>query len=200
MPINRQLMLDLLKDYRRPNDKISELLRQGMLLTLRRGLYMVSPKISDTQPSPWIIANHLYGPSYVSLQSALAFYGMIPERSYETSSVALKVARSYQNDMGRFSYQRVPLPYYSFGLKSISLGSTQSALMASPEKAICDLIVLTPYVNLRSKKNTLTYLLDDLRMDEDSLKKLNLPLISSWLDDAPKKESLQTLIHTIHSL
>jgi hypothetical protein len=200
MPINRQLMLDLLKDYRRPNDKISELLRQGMLLTLRRGLYMVSPKMSDTQPSPWIIANHLYGPSYVSLQSALAFYGMIPERSYETSSVALKVARSYQNDMGRFSYQRVPLPYYSFGLKSISLGSTQSALMASPEKAICDLIVLTPYVNLRSKKNTLTYLLDDLRMDEDSLKKLNLPLISSWLDDAPKKESLQTLIHTIHSL
>jgi hypothetical protein len=200
MPINRQLMLDLLKDYRRPNDKISELLRQGMLLTLRRGLYMVSPKMSDTQPSPWIIANHLYGPSYVSLQSALAFYGMIPERSYETSSVALKVARSYQNDMGRFSYQRVPLPYYSFGLKSISLGSTQSALMASPEKAICDLIVLTPYVNLRSKKNTLTYLLDDLRMDEDSLKKLNLPLISSWLNDAPKKESLQTLIHTIHSL
>ena len=161
---------------------------------------MVSPKMSDTQPSPWIIANHLYGPSYVSLQSALAYYGMIPERSYETSSVALKAARSYQNDMGRFSYQRVPLPYYSFGLKSISLGSNQSALMASPEKAICDLIVLTPYVNLRSKKNTLTYLLDDLRMDEDSLKKLNLPLISSWLDDAPKKESLQTLIHTIHSL
>ena len=200
MPINRQVMLDLLKDYRRPNDKISELLRQGMLVTLRRGLYMVSPKMSDTQPSPWIIANHLYGPSYVSLQSALAYYGMIPERSYETSSVALKAARSYQNDMGRFSYQRVPLPYYSFGLKSISLGSNQSALMASPEKAICDLIVLTPYVNLRSKKNTLTYLLDDLRMDEDSLKKLNLPLISSWLDDAPKKESLQTLIHTIHSL
>jgi hypothetical protein len=72
--------------------------------------------------------------------------------------------------------------------------------MASPEKAICDKIVLTPNVNLRSIKQTRLFLLDDLRMDENLLRKLNLEIITTWLEEAPKKNSLKMLISTLKEI
>jgi hypothetical protein len=80
------------------------------------------------------------------------------------------------------------------------LSTNQLVLLASPEKAICDKIVLTPMINLRSIKQTRSFLLEDLRMDEQLLRTLNLEMISTWLDNAPKKNSLKMLIATIEEL
>jgi hypothetical protein len=80
------------------------------------------------------------------------------------------------------------------------LSKNQLVLLASPEKAICDKIVLTPMINLRSIKQTRAFLLEDLRIDEQLLRTLNLEMMSTWLEDAPKKNSIKMLISTIKEL
>ncbi|HUH27126.1 hypothetical protein, partial [Gelidibacter sp.] len=61
-PISRHLILDLLSEYQRPNDKISELIKSKALISVRRGLYIVGPKTDLPTPEPFLIANHLRGP------------------------------------------------------------------------------------------------------------------------------------------
>jgi uncharacterized UBP type Zn finger protein len=73
-------------------------------------------------------------------------------------------------------------------------------LIASPEKAICDKIILTPNINLRSIVQTKAFLIEDLRMDEAALRKLAIEKIDSWLVDAPKRSSLQLLVNTLKEL
>lgn len=199
-PLTRQIMMDLLKEYKRPNDKINELVKRGELTTVKKGLYVPGPAINIIKPEPFLIANHLWGPSYVSLEAALSYWGLIPERVYEISSVTIKTTKTYKTSVGRFSYFHTPPPYYSFGIKSVSLTSRQVALIASPEKALCDKIVMTSGIFLRSSRQVQEYLIDDLRIDEDALRKLDLKAISSWTGDAPKKSSLAMLVKTISEL
>ena len=199
-PISRHLILELLKDYQSPNDKISELLKSKELISLRRGLYIIGPNIDLPQPEPFLIANHLRGPSYVSLESALSYWNMIPERVYEISSVTTKTSKQYKTPVGRFSYQQLKTPYYSYGIKNIEYSPKQTILIASREKALCDKIVLTPKINLRSIKQTQEFLIEDLRMDTEVLRKLETKIIEYWVKDAPKKNSLKMLIKTLVEL
>ncbi len=199
-PISRHLILQLLGEYKRPNDKISELLKSNDLIPIRRGLYIIGPKMDLPSPEPFLIANHLRGPSYVSLESALSYWDMIPERAIEISSVTTKTSKTYRTHVGRFSYHQLKTPYYSFGLKNIEYSPKQSALIASREKALCDKIVLTPKINLRSIKQTQEFLTEDLRIDLEVLCTLDTKIIKSWIKDAPKKSSLRMLIKTLTKL
>ncbi len=193
-------MMDLLKEYKRPNDKINELVKKGELTTVKKGLYVAGPQINITKPEPFLIANHLWGPSYVSLEAALSYWGLIPERVYEISSMTTKTSKSYKTPLGRFRYFHAPIPYYSFGIKRVELTSRQVALIASPEKALCDKIIATSDILLRSSRQVREYIIDDLRIDEEMLRKLDLGAISTWIKDAPKKGSLSMLVNTITSL
>lgn len=199
-PISRHLILKLLKDYKSPNDKISELLKSKDLISLRRGLYVIGPNMDLPQPEPFLIANHLRGPSYVSLESALSYWNMIPERVYEINSVTIKTSKQYHTPVGRFTYKRLHTPYYSFGIKNIEYSPKQTVLIASREKALCDKIVLTPKVNLRSVKQTKEFLIEDLRIHDEVLRTLEVNIIKSWVKDAPKRSSLEMLIKTLIDL
>ncbi len=199
-PLTRQIMMDLLKDYKRPNDKINELVKKGELTTIKKGLYVTGPKINIAKPEPFLIANHLWGPSYVSLETALSYWGLIPERVFEICSLTTKTSKIYKTSMGTFSYTHAPLPYYSFGIKSVQLTPRQVALIASPEKAICDKIITTSGIFLRSSRQAREYLVDDLRIEEEMLRELDLGAISSWIKDAPKKGSLSMFVKTIKDL
>jgi len=199
-PFSRHLLLEMLKDYKRPNDKISEWIKSGELIAIRRGLYITGPETDLSIPEPFLIANHLRGPSYVTSEAALSFWGFIPERVYEISSVTLKTAKKFNTPVGRFNYQHLPSPYYSFGIESIQLTSKQTALIASKEKAVCDKIILTSGLTLRSTRQTKDFLVEDLRMDESKLQSLDTKIIRSWLKDAPKKNSLEMLIKTLNDL
>jgi len=199
-PLPRQIMMDLLKEYKRPNDKINELVKKGELTAVKKGLYVAGPRITVTKPEPFLIANHLRGPSYLSLDAALSYWGLIPERVYEISSMTTKTSKSYKTPLGRFRYYHAPLPYYSFGIKSVELTPRQVALIASPEKALCDKIITTSGILLRSSRQVREYLIDDLRMDEEMLRKFDTEAISTWIKDAPKKRSLSMLVNTIASL
>jgi hypothetical protein len=199
-PIPRHLILELLSDYQRPNDKISELLKSGELVSIKRGLYIVGSKTDLPLPEPFLIANHLRGPSYVSLESALSYWNMIPERTYEISSVTVKTSKLYRTPVGRFSYRQLALPYFSYGIKSIQYSPKQSMLIASREKALCDKIILTPKIHLRSMKQTQDFLIEDLRIDSEVLSSLDTSLIQLWIQNAPKKSSLKMLIKTLREL
>lgn len=199
-PISRHLILELLSKYQSPNDKISELLKSKELISIRRGLYIIGHKMDLPSPEPFLIANHLRGPSYVSLESALSYWNMIPERAYEISSVTIKTSKLYKTSVGRFSYQQLKIPYYSYGIKNIEYSPKQTILIASREKALCDKIVLTPKINLRSIKQTQEFLMEDLRMDREVLSTLDAKIMELWVEDAPKKSSLKMLIKTLVEL
>lgn len=200
-PITHQLLMALLQNYKRPNDKVHALVNDGILISLKRGIYITGSELpNEPRPEPFLVANHLLGPSYVSLDTALSYHGLIPERVYEIASVTTKVARSFKTPMGLFSYTRLGLPYYAFGIQQVQLADQQCAMIASPEKALFDKIVTTSGIVLRSTKAAGHYLLEDLRMDEESLKTLNVAEMTSWLDDAPKKDSLSMVVKMIENL
>ncbi len=199
-PISHNVLLEVLGSYRRPNDKVSEMIRNGELISLRRGLYVPGPEFDLPIPDAFVIANHLRGPSYISLETALSYWGFIPERVHEVSSVTIKTTKTYSTPIGRFSFQHLALPYYSFGIQMADITEQQTALLASPEKAICDKIVLTSGVNLRSKSQAYDFLTEDLRIDEEQLQILNIEAIQSWIEEAPKKNSLQQIVNVIEGL
>ena len=198
--LTRQIIIPLLKDYKRPNDKIAELVKSGYLTSVKKGLYIAGPQLNILRPELFLVANHLWGPSYISLEAALSHWGYIPERVHEITSVTTKSSKTYKTEVGRFSYRHSSLPYYAMGIKSISLSKKQIVLIASPEKAICDKIVMTSGIVLRSSSQVMEFLTEDMRIDESMLLQLNLEEISSWINDAPKKSSLKILIKTLQGL
>ena len=199
-PITRQVILDLLKDYKRPYDKINELVKQGILIPVKRGIYIPGSKSNIASPEPFLLANHLNGPSYISLETALSYWGLIPEKVFEISSVTLKKTKLYNTKAGRFSYTNMPSPYYSLGIQRIALTNRQSVLISKPEKALCDKIITISGLLLRSPKQTMEFLTEDLRIERQSLLNLKSGEISKWIADAPKKESLITLVKTLKKL
>ena len=115
-PLTHQLLMSLLKDYKRPNDKIHALIKEGVLENIKKGLYVTGPTLKVNRPEPFLLANHILGPSYISLDSALSYHAFIPERVYELTSMTTKASRRFQTPMGVFTYIRLSLPYYSYGI------------------------------------------------------------------------------------
>ncbi|WP_395783334.1 hypothetical protein [Aquirufa sp.] len=198
--LSTQVLLGILADYQRPYDKIVDLVKQGYLVQLRKGLYIISSNIDSQQPEPFLIANHLYGPSYISLDSALFYWGLIPERVFEQTSVTTKLSKRFTSQHISYSYTHLPSYYYALGIQSVLLAEKQSAMLASPEKALCDKIVTTAGINLRSHSQTQAFLMEDLRIEKENLQQLNHSEMITWLPNSPKKNSLRMLIETITSL
>ena len=196
-PIPHHVMAGLLKEYRQPNDKIHYLIRDGILQQIKRGLYIAGPRITSLKPDPFLIANHILGPSYVSLESALSYHGLIPEKVYEITSVTVKATRKFSTSLGVYSFTRLPLPYYSYGIRSVEADKKHRFLIASPEKALFDKIITTAGVEFRSRTSVLTYLENDLRIDMDALKLLDITAIKSWIPTSPKKDTLSMFTETI---
>lgn len=196
-PLSHSIVLSFLRGYKRPNDKIHELVKENVLLPLKKGFYVAGPSLEASKPEPYPVANVLYGPSYISLQTALSYHGMIPESVYEIASMTTKASRSFSTPIGVFSYTKLPLPYYAYGIEQLQLTSKQRALMASPEKALCDTIVATSGIVFRSRVQARDYVLENLRIDETRLRSLNATMMESWLKKAPKRSSLEMLLNII---
>lgn len=184
-----------LADYARPNDKISELVRVGTLTRLKKGLYTLS---DNPQLSRELVANHLHGPSYVSCHWALSYYGLLPEAVTSVSSISIDRAREYTNSLGRFTYCSVPTNYYKFGLTS--QGSELSAfVIATPTKALIDLLVTTRLIRIQSTRAMREYLFDDLRLNEADVGALDLQLVNDCRSAQYKSAMLSHLSKSIES-
>ena len=199
-PWSHQVMTSWLKDYKRPNDKIHELMEQGVLMSLKKGLYIPGPQLGLATPEPFLLANHIWGPSYVSIDSALSHHGLVPERVYGVSSATIKHTRAFDTPIGMFHYTRIPLPYYAYGIQQVELAENQVALMAGPEKALCDKVVTSVGIQFRSIKDAREYVLENLRVDEYLLGDMDTEAMKSWLANAPKANTLSMMIKMIERL
>ncbi|MEW5871463.1 MAG: hypothetical protein AB1894_19475 [Chloroflexota bacterium] len=115
----------------------------GRVYQLRRGLYALAPPYQKVRPHPFLIANRLQRASYVSCQSALAFYGLIPDTPYTTISVTSGRSGRWRTPLGDFEFRHIQ-PARLRGYCTIDLGNRQQALVATPEKALLDLVYLQP--------------------------------------------------------
>jgi len=199
-PLTTQVLLGLLNKYKRPYDKIVELVHKGYLLQLRRGLYVVSDLISPVASEPFLIANHLYGPSYVSVDTALHHWGLIPERVFEVTSVTPKSPKKIVSADRIYSYTHLPMGYYPLGIRQVALTETQVILMACQEKSLCDKIITTSNLQLRSKTQAMQYLIEELRINHQNLKQLDLSEMENWLTVCPKKNSIENLLKALKNL
>jgi predicted transcriptional regulator of viral defense system len=117
--------------------------KSGRLIQLRRGVYSLAPPYQAEAPHPFLVANHLRKPSYVSLQSALSHYGMIPEFVPVTTSVTTGRPEELQTPLGGFLFRHLKKTAF-FGYAQTEISRGQSVFLASPEKALLDLLYLTP--------------------------------------------------------
>src|SRR5262245_31791812 len=103
--IDYLLLTSLLKQYKRPRDKITQLLKSGALIRVKKGLYIFGSRYAKKPYILETLANLIYGPSYISLEYALAFYGMIPERVEVLTSVTNKRDKIFKTPVGLFTYR-----------------------------------------------------------------------------------------------
>lgn len=162
------MILDELRQYASPADKLTRMLRDGEYIQITKGLYE-----TDKSTPGYLLAGSIYGPSYLSFEFALGYYGMIPEAVYTFTSATFGKGRkkTFINPFGTYTYRDVPASVYPLGLKIIVEGS-YSFMIASREKAICDqLYKMGPVANYQELQNLLFV---DLRIDEQELRKINL--------------------------
>jgi len=193
VPFDYITLKNVLGGYRYPGNKVSKMEQSGELIRLKKGLFVVSPKMHRMTISLDLIANHLYGPSYVSFENALSFYGLIPERVHNTRSMTLKRARSFATPLGNFDYISAPQDYFRIGIRQEIVSDSFAYLIASPGKAICDLIVATPGLRLQSVKAMQIYLEEDLRIELSAIEKSETQIISACIDAGIKKTELTQL-------
>ena len=130
-------------DPDRVRRQLSRWVRAGRLYRLRRGLYALAPPYRKASPHPFLIANRLAHGSCVSLQSALAHYGLIPEYVPLVTSVTTGRPGRRETPLGAFEFRHLK-PDLLFGYRRLDLGDGQAAFVAVPEKALLDLVYLTP--------------------------------------------------------
>jgi len=132
---------------------------------LKRGLYTLAPPYQRVKPHPFLLANRIQPASYVSLQSALLYYGLIPEHVPTTTSITTKRPGIWETPLGTFTYRHIQMSWFN-NYASVDLDGKQTAFVANPEKAILDLIILEP------KSDSMEYL-RELRLQNLNILDLN---------------------------
>lgn len=170
----------------------------GNIIRLKPGLYVTDSTVSGKVVNEYIVANHLHGPSYVSMQTALRFYGLIPEHVVEIISMTSKGAKIFTNKVGHFRYIHCQDSYFQVGITSI-IESDVSFMIATPEKALCDLLIYTPNLNLRYISELKVYLEENMRMDMQDVFRMDTAIIRECANAGRKKVMLNQLIKLIEN-
>lgn len=174
-PFAMSALSDIYPSTKHISDKARRLEQEGRIIRLKKGLYVRSAE-DGAEPVAELVANHLYGPSYVSMQSALRHYGLIPERVYATQSLTIKHSRSFDTPLGRYDYFSCGVNYFPIGVGQHNDAGIQF-LIATPEKALCDLLVKTRGLELDPPDALLDFLENDLRFDTDALKTMDVEVL-----------------------
>lgn len=161
MIVSSEQLLFENRAYANPQCRVQAMVKKGELIPLKRGLYE-----TDTSASGLLVANALMGPSYISFEYALSYYGMIPERAitYTSATFSRNKKIEYRNKFGIFTYRDVPekvFPYYY----TREFCGNRPYLIATREKALCDQLSIIPPI--RGLADFSDYLFDGMRVDED---------------------------------
>jgi len=167
-----QTLMGALKGYAHPRDRITTLLRKGSIIRIKKGLYVFGEDDRQRPCSREILANLIYGPSYISLEYALGYYGIIPERVEAVTSVTVGRSRKFSTPIGLFVYRMIPMAAFRTGVDQVETGDGRSFLIAVPEKALADK-VRSDKVSIRTQKELQAWLFDDLRIDLAAIQEMN---------------------------
>lgn len=159
----------LLSGYSNKRCKIASMLKKGEIIQLRRGLYTFPTVLRHEPLSMGVLANSLYGPSYVSEDFALSYYGLIPEVPCLVTSISLGRSRNFCTPYGTFAYRHCHSCCYSVGITRQGTGRN-CFLIATPEKALFDKIL---HDRRFDGGDIIQYLYEDLRLEEDMLQQLD---------------------------
>ena len=170
------MLLNELSAYANPKTKLSRMVKKGECFRFAKGLYE-----TNCNTPAYLLAGSIYGPSYISFEFALNFYGLIPEAVHVVTCASFekKKKKIYDTVFGTFTYRDVPAAAFPFGLKVLKEGDYYYRI-ASPEKALCDKIYTEPPVS--NIKELEALLFEDLRIDEDEFNKLDADKISFLYD------------------
>jgi hypothetical protein len=200
IPFSHGALLSMLDGYKRPNDKISRMITDGDIVKIKKGLYVLSSAQRTAPVSQFLLANLIYGPSYVSLDSALSYHGLIPEGVFECSCVTPKRVKRYETPLGRFTYTHSHESLYGIGIVSETNADGSNFLIASTEKALCDRIIFTKNLLVTSVTAMRQFLTEDLRIDLDDLAHFDLAVIAKCCDCGYKVRQLNALYKVVESV
>ena len=177
-------------NYANPDDKIYRLVKSNQLFPISKGIYE-----DDRSTSGQYLASSIYGPSYLSFDYALAYYGLIPETAYVYTSATFekKKKKIYTNMFGTFTYADVPSNVFPLGIVIIE-NNGYVMHIATPEKALCDKLYSLPPV--KNQKELKALLFENLRIDETILYTLNFNDIVS-LSEQYKSNNVRALARLI---
>lgn len=161
--------------------QLSRWTKAGKLYKLRRGVYTLAPPFQKVKAHPFLVANCMVRASYVSCQSAMAYYGIIPEHVEVTISVTTMRPARWKTPLGTYEYHHVKTDFLH-GYKLTELGMGQSAFVATPEKALLDFIYLQP------GSDSLDYL-KELRLQ--NLDRLSLSKLNRWAQITNRQKLLR---------
>lgn len=198
-PMDFAAVASLFPNYKCKHNKVSSLEKRGDLIRLKQGLYVNHPDVSQKPLSLFLIGNNLYGPSYISLQSALRYYGLIPEQVFTICSMTTKPSHIFRNSLATFEYVHTNSQVFPIGVREETFADGTSVLMASPEKALCDLIADISHLNLRYRKEILVWLEEDIRFDMDELFHFDTGILREYAKVGKKKTMINQLINIIES-
>ena len=144
----------------------------GEVIRLKPALFLLQAGYRRSDPHPYVVAALLHAPSHISLETALSHHGLIPEAVYQTASVTAARSRAFDTPVGRFTFQRVPARNPRAGVQAVKLGRESWAFVATPLRAVADMVYLRPSVVWRS--DGLGFLTDSLRIEEEDLLRIEL--------------------------
>lgn len=186
-------------EYKNINDKIVDLMKKNIIQNVKKGFYIHNSQITKSIISKELLSNNLLdNPSYISLDYALFFYGLIPEAVHEITAVTTNRSKTFKTHIGVFSYKHIKKELFNIG---VNIESTKNAnfLIASKEKAICDKIYLTKGIELTSMASMTDFLGDDLRIDFEDFEGFNTNIISEYYEIS-KSKKIQILHRLIKKL
>ena len=143
----------------------------GRLNRLRRGLYALAAPYRKVKAHPFVVANRMVRPSYVSLQSALGFFGLIPESVPVTTSITTGRPGEFSTPLGIFVFRHVRTPLFQ-GFREVEMGDRQPAFVATAEKALLDLLYLEKSSDSEAYLSELRLEMDD-GFDLDAFERLS---------------------------
>jgi hypothetical protein len=178
--VTTKMLMGVLSRYSDPRKKINSLARMGWIQSVKQGVYIMSEDLGLRPYSKEILAQLIYGPSYISLETALSNYGLIPERVETTTSICLGRGKSFSTPVGNFEYHHVKDSLYSCGVQLREIFQDSFCLYATPEKALLDFVYIRETKKeFKHSKEYFDYLTDSYRFDiqaianEISLRKLS---------------------------
>jgi predicted transcriptional regulator of viral defense system len=145
---------------------------RGEILRLKPGLFLLTEEFRKSHSHPFAIAALLHSPSHVSLESALSYHGLIPEAVHQISSVTYSRSRTFKTPVGVFTYQHVPANNPRAGVETLKLDKQSWAFVATPLRAIADLVYLRKEVNW--KRDGLAFLTESMRIDIEDLRHVSI--------------------------